>query len=99
MNNRIKARIINAVHINILAYEYLTHKISYACQYSIHINEMERYSRGSRGRPAKALVRETVARVQIPLSPPFVSNPNPCGLIALFYCFQTKFRFLGLVVL
>ena len=32
-------------------------------------------------------------------TPPFVSNPNPWGLIALFYCFQTKFRFLGRVVL
>ncbi len=30
----------------------------------------ERYSRGRRGCPAKALVRETVARVRIPLSPP-----------------------------
>ncbi len=31
---------------------------------------MEKYSSGWRGCPAKALVRETVARVQIPPSPP-----------------------------
>ena len=31
---------------------------------------MESYSSGSRGHPAKVLVRESVARVQIPHSPP-----------------------------
>ena len=36
----------------------------------IFVNLLERYSRGRRGRPAKALGLETVARVQIPLSPP-----------------------------
>lgn len=36
----------------------------------------ESYSRGRRGGPAKALVRETVARVRIPDSPPVVNNTN-----------------------
>ena len=31
---------------------------------------MEKYSRGRRGAPAKGVGRETVARVQIPPSPP-----------------------------
>ena len=31
---------------------------------------MEKYPRGRRGSPAKGVVRETVARVQIPPSPP-----------------------------
>ena len=31
---------------------------------------MEKYSRGRRGAPAKGVVRETAARVQIPPSPP-----------------------------
>ena len=31
---------------------------------------MEKYPRGRRGSPAKGVVRESVARVQIPLSPP-----------------------------
>ena len=35
-----------------------------------HLTDMEKYPRGRRGSPAKGVVRETVARVQIPLSPP-----------------------------
>ena len=31
---------------------------------------MEKYPSGRRGSPAKGVVRESVARVQIPLSPP-----------------------------
>ena len=37
---------------------------------------MEKYSRGRRGAPAKGVVRETAARVQIPPSPPLSHNPN-----------------------
>ena len=40
---------------------------------------MESYSRGRRGCPAKALGRETGARVQIPDSPPRAPNLNPSG--------------------
>ena len=35
---------------------------------------MEKYPRGRRGSPAKGVVRDTVARVQIPLSPPSQSS-------------------------
>ena len=35
---------------------------------------MEKYPRGRRGSPAKGVVRDTVARVQIPLSPPQQSS-------------------------
>ena len=34
------------------------------------LKEMEKYSRGRRGAPAKGVGRETAARVRIPLSPP-----------------------------
>ena len=37
---------------------------------------LEKYPRGRRGSPAKGVVRESVARVQIPLSPPLVNNTN-----------------------
>ena len=37
---------------------------------------MEKYPRGRRGAPAKGVVRDTVARVQIPLSPPLGNNTN-----------------------
>ena len=46
---------------------------------------MEKYPRGRRGSPAKGVVRETVARVQIPPSPPTVSNQNHKVCIAHFY--------------
>ena len=35
---------------------------------------MEKYPRGRRGSPAKGVVRDTVARVQIPLSPPQIAD-------------------------
>ena len=38
---------------------------------------LEKYPRGRRGSPAKGVVRESVARVQIPLSPPLVNKTNP----------------------
>ena len=34
------------------------------------LDDLEKYPRGRRGSPAKGVVRESVARVQIPLSPP-----------------------------
>ena len=34
------------------------------------LKEMEKYSRGRRGAPAKGVGRGTAARVRIPLSPP-----------------------------
>ena len=49
----------------------LTTNLGYVKIPKIFVNlSLERYSRGRRGRPAKALGLETVARVQIPLSPP-----------------------------
>ncbi len=44
----------------------LTSLLFYAKIFSV----AEKYPRGRRGSPAKGVVRETVARVQIPLSPP-----------------------------
>ena len=45
-----------------------------------HINliatTLEKYPRGRRGSPAKGVVRESVARVQIPLSPPNGTDKN-----------------------
>ena len=38
---------------------------------------MEKYSRGRRGAPAKGVVRETAARVQIPPSPPVENCTHP----------------------
>ena len=38
---------------------------------------MQKYPSGSRGSPAKGVVRETVARIQIPPSAPYVNNTNP----------------------
>ena len=49
---------------------------------------LERYSRGRRGGPAKALVRATGARVQIPLSPPHKKIELN---LYLFYLFKFKF--------
>lgn len=43
-----------------------------ASEHSVAVNETEWYPSGSRGRPAKALVRFSVARVQIPATPPSV---------------------------
>ena len=46
---------------------------------------LEKYSSGRRGAPAKGVGRVTVARVQIPLSPPYrnglcsIQNPQPYG--------------------
>ena len=37
---------------------------------------MEKYSRGRRGAPAKGVGRETIARVQIPPSPPSETDKN-----------------------
>ena len=45
---------------------------------------MEKYSRGRRGAPAKGVGRETVARVQIPPSPPSDNNPNTYVRVVLF---------------
>ena len=41
-----------------------------------HLTDTEKYPRGRRGSPAKGVVRETVARVQIPLSPPSLTSTN-----------------------
>ena len=44
----------------------------YFCNTQTIFNQftLEKYPRGRRGSPAKGVVRESVARVQIPLSPP-----------------------------
>ena len=49
------------------------------------LNNVERYSRGRRGAPAKGVVLEIAARVRIPLSPPSDNNPNPCVRVVLFF--------------
>ncbi len=46
---------------------------------------MERYPRGRRDVPAKDAVRETVARVQIPPSPPLVNNTNSGNLLGFVF--------------
>ena len=58
---------------------------------------MERYPRGRRDVPAKDAVRETVARVQIPPSPPRVNytHPNNKQLGCVFFFLQDSF---GLVM-
>ena len=50
-----------------------------------HLTDMEKYPRGRRGSPAKGVVRETVARVQIPLSPPLGNNTNSENEFVLFF--------------
>ena len=58
---------------------------------------MESYSRGRRGGPAKALVRETGARVQIPHSPPRESHTKQIErFVSYFYlwdCFGIVVNF------
>ena len=58
---------------------------------------MERYPRGRRDVPAKDAVRETVARVQIPPSPPRANytHPNNKQLGCVFFLLQDSF---GLVM-
>ena len=58
---------------------------------------MGRYSRGRRGGPAKAVGRETGARVRIPLFPPIESHTKqPLGFVSYFYlwdCFGIVINF------
>ena len=56
---------------------------------------MERYSRGRRGGPAKALVRATGARVQIPLSPPRESHTKHLEISVSYFFLHDCF---GIVV-
>ncbi len=55
---------------------------------------MEKYPRGRRGSPAKGVVRVTVARVQIPLSPPEANCTNTRQsefvLFLLYECFGVR---------
>lgn len=46
---------------------------------------VQKYPSGSRGSPAKGVVRETVARVQIPPSAPCVNNTNSFSEFVLFF--------------
>ena len=52
----------------------------------------EKYPRGRRGSPAKGVVRETVARVRLPLSPPSIRQPDKGCLFLYFetYAWQRK---------
>ena len=52
----------------------------------------EKYPRGRRGSPAKGVVRETVARVRLPLSPPSIRQPDKGCLFLYFgtYVWQRK---------
>lgn len=45
---------------------------------------VQKYPSGSRGSPAKGVVRETVARVQIPPSAPALKPVAPCDGLLLF---------------
>lgn len=56
---------------------------------------MERYSRGQRGHPAKVLVRVIVARVQIPLSPPRESHTKHLEISVSYFFLHDYF---GIVV-
>ena len=49
-----------------------------------HLTDTEKYPRGRRGSPAKGVVRETVARVQIPLSPPNRVAFEPAALLFVY---------------
>lgn len=44
---------------------------------------LEKYPSGRRGSPAKGVGRETVARVQIPPSPPKKSGWNRCKIVSI----------------
>ena len=46
---------------------------------------VQKYPSGSRGSPAKGVVRETVARVQIPPSAPYGNNTNSFSEFVLFF--------------
>ena len=50
---------------------------------------MEKYPRGRRGSPAKGVGRVTVARVQIPLSPPH-KNRYPLRIAVFCACGERK---------
>ncbi len=52
---------------------------------------MEKYPRGRRGSPAKGVVRETVARVQIPLSPPEANCTHPNEKLECVYFFSNEY--------
>ena len=50
--------------------DFFCAKIAKRLRYVAIIPDLEKYPRGRRGAPAKGVVRVTVARVQISLSPP-----------------------------
>ena len=53
---------------------------------------MQKYPRGSRGSPAKGVVRiERVAWVQIPSSPPLVNNTNPDDKLEFVLFFSNEY--------
>ena len=56
---------------------------------------LESYSRGRRGGPAKALVRETVARVRIPDSPPRESHTKHLEISVSYFFLHDCF---GIVI-
>ena len=56
---------------------------------------LESYSRGRRGGPAKALVRETVARVRIPDSPPRESHTKHLEISVSYFFLHDCF---GMVI-
>ena len=54
---------------------------------------MERYPRGRRDVPAKDAVRETVARVQIPPSPPSETDKNTLSVFCFYELLLVKFYY------
>ena len=53
-------------------------------------SDMEKYSRGRRGAPAKGVGRVTGARVQIPLSP-FIFNQKTTEQCPVVFAYKTFF--------
>ena len=63
--------------------------------YNVNLIILESYSRGRRGGPAKALGRATVARVQIPNSPPRESHTKHLEISVSYFFLHDCF---GIVV-
>ena len=65
--------------------QFIEHGINKIIEF--YISDMEKYSRGRRGAPAKGVVRETAARVQIPPSPPILKKWLNLAIFYFYYTF------------
>ena len=57
----------------------------------VTFDRLEEYPSGSRGSPAKGVVWETVARVQIPSPPPLGNNTNPDDKLEFVLFFSNEY--------